>query len=150
MNLFPSKAKRDEFLTRLKMLGVTHVQVDFSGGGDSGEIDDAYAKDAQDKFVEGIKDEKMIWPIKESYEEDGKWHQRVVDKEWFVIDILKDITEQWLEDAGHDWYNNEGGQGEMTIDFRSSPPEFNLYVGVNTMSTDDYHYGLDEEYDEEE
>lgn len=149
MNLFPSKAKKDELLTRLKMLGVTYVKVDFSGGGDSGEIENAYANDAQDKDVD-VSKESMIWPTKESYEENNEWHQRVVDKEWLVIDILKDMTEKWLEDAGHDWYNNDGGQGDMTIDFRSSPPEFYLNVGVNYTRTDDYSYSLDdEEYEEE-
>jgi len=149
MNLFPSKEKKAELLTRLKMLGVTHVQVDFSGGGDSGEIDNAYAKDAQSKDVD-VSKELMVWPTTESYEEDGKWHQRLVDKEVLVIDILRDMTEQWLEDTGHDWYNNDGGQGDMTIDFTKSPPEFNLNVGVNYTRTDDYGYSLDDENEEEE
>ena len=149
MNLFPSKEKKAELLTRLKMLGVTHVQVDFSGGGDSGEIDNAYAKDAQQKDVD-VSKELMVWPTTESYEEDGKWHQRLVDKEMLVIDILRDMTEKWLEDTGHDWYNNDGGQGDMTIDFTESPPEFNLNVGVNYTRTDDYGYSLDDENEEEE
>jgi hypothetical protein len=152
MNLFPTKAKKDELLTRLKMLGVSIVQVEFRGGGDSGEIEGAYAKDLQNNFVD-IKEEKMLWPTMESYEEDGKWHRRMVDKDMPIEDILKDMTEQWLEDTGHDWYNNDGGQGEMTIDFKQSPPEFSMYVGVNYNKTDDYNYSLDEddeEYDDNE
>ena len=149
MTLFPSRAKKAEFLTRLKMLGASIVQVDFRGGGDSGEIEGVFAKDLQGNFVE-IKDEKMIWPTKESYEENGQWHQRSVEKEILIEDILKDMTEEWLNEAGHDWYNNEGGQGEMTIDFTRSPPEFNMYVGVNTMTTDDYHYAIDEDDEEYE
>jgi hypothetical protein len=152
MSLFPSKATKDEFLTRLKMLGVSLVQVDFRGGGDSGEIESADAYDINRNPID-IKEEKMVWPTRESYEENGQWHQRVVDKEVFIEDILKDMTEQWLEDTGHDWYNNDGGQGEMTIDFKQSPPEFGLYVGVNTMRTDDYGYSIDEddeEYDDNE
>jgi hypothetical protein len=150
MSLFPSKAKKDELLTRLKMLGVRHIEVTFQGGGDSGEIENAYAQDINKNQID-IKEEKMVWPTKESYEENNEWHQRVVDKEWLIEDILKDITERWLQDTDHDWYNNDGGQGEMLIDFNTSPPEFYLNVGINYNKTDDYSYSLDEddEYEEE-
>jgi hypothetical protein len=152
MNLFPSKAKKDEFLTRLKMLGVRYVEVTFSGGGDSGEINGAYAQDSNRNQID-IKEEKMVWPTTESYEENGQWHRREVNKEMLIEDILKDMTEQWLESTGHDWYNNDGGQGEMLIDFKQSPPEFTLNVGVNYTKIDDYSYSLDEddeEYDDNE
>jgi hypothetical protein len=150
MSLFPSKAKKDELLTRLKMLGVNYIEVTFQGGGDSGEIEGAYALDVNINQMD-IKEEKMIWPMGESYQEDGKWLSRTVDKEMTIEDILKNITEDWLDESGHDWYNNDGGQGEMTIDFRNSPPEFNLNVGINYNKTDDYSYSLDEddEYEEE-
>ena len=43
LGIFPTLQDRVNVLTRLKMLGIKEVNVRFSGGGDSGEIENAEA-----------------------------------------------------------------------------------------------------------
>jgi hypothetical protein len=69
-------------------------------------------------------------------------------KEMSLVDALEDLCYRALDEVSLDWCNNEGGQGHLHIDFTESPPTTHLDIGINTMSTDDYNYDMDEEEDE--
>lgn len=144
MSLFPSLDKKKELLTRLRLLGITEVRVEFRGGGDSGEIEGIQATSPQGDI--DIRKEEMEW-VKEVSKvlQNNEWVRQMETKTIPLPDILEEITLNWLDETGHDWYNNEGGQGHLTIDFTESPPKFELYVGVNYMETDDHDYEADED-----
>jgi hypothetical protein len=66
-----------------------------------------------------------------------------------VLDVLRDATEIMLEESGLDWYNNEGGQGSLTIQLDQSPPSVVLNVGVNTTTTDDHEFDYTDDEEED-
>ena len=140
-NIFPSKEEKQKLLTQLNLLGAKHVYVDFRGGGDDGQIESVYYKDRQDNHQDIPKD--MI-----------SWTQLVyggkpkITKEMSLVDVLEDLCYRALDEVSLDWCNNEGGQGYLHIDFTESPPKTDLQIGINTMSTDDYGFELDDEEDE--
>ena len=140
-NIFPSNEEKQKLLTQLNLLGAKEVFVEFRGGGDDGEIESVYYKDRQDNHQDIPKD--MI-----------SWTQVVyggkpnITKEMSLVDVLEDLCYRALDEASLDWCNNEGGQGYLHIDFTESPPKTDLQIGINTMSTDDYGFELDDEEDE--
>jgi hypothetical protein len=151
MSLFPSKFHRDLVLTQLRMLGVSHVEVSFSGSGDSGSIDSAYCVDANGKRIE-LPDTKFDWPQgRSTFDPDHPrgWKYETYTEKMGLGEILKALTNDALEAQGLDWYNNDGGQGNLCIDFTQSPPNIELNVGINITTTEDHEFNFsDEEYDE--
>ena len=140
-NIFPSKLEKEKLLTQLNLLGATTVVVEFRGGGDEGEIESVYYIDRNGESQEIPKD--MISWTQVVYGDKPK-----LTKEMSLVDALEDLCYRALDEASMDWYNNEGGQGSLVIDFRESPPKTCLELGINSMSTEDYKFAMDEEEDE--
>ena len=141
-NIFPSKEEKLKLLTQLNLLGAKHVYVDFRGGGDEGQIESVYYKDRQDNHQDIPKD--MISWTQLVYGDKPK-----ITKEMSLVDVLEDLCYRALDEVSLDWCNNEGGQGYLHIDFTESPPTIDLQLGINTMSTDDYSYSLDDDEEDE-
>ena len=137
-NIFPSNEEKQKLLTQLNLLGAKQVYVEFRGGGDEGQIESVYYQDRQDNHLEIPKD--MI-----SWTQIAYGNKTLEPKEMTLVDVLEDLCYRALDGTGLDWYNNEGGQGSLVIDFTESPPKTSLNVGINHMSTEDYDYELDEE-----
>lgn len=89
----------------LKDLGITKIQVDYSGGGDSGQIDDITFMGKDDKSLEVPSDTKD-------------------QVEKYAYYLLEDVE---------DWYNNEGGWGQINIDVIN-----NTYHIENNIRTVEY------------
>jgi len=140
-NIFPNKQEKETLLTQLNLLGAKHVYVEFRGGGDDGQIESVYYHDNQENYHDVPKD--MISWTQMVYGDKPK-----LTKEMSLVDVLEDLCYRALDDVNMDWCNNEGGQGHLHIDFTQSPPTTHLDIGINTMSTDDYNYDMDEEEDE--
>lgn len=150
MSLFPSKHHRDLVLTQLRTLGVSQVEVSFSGSGDSGSIDAAYCVDASNKRIE-LPEPKFEWPQERSVfsEKTKSWEHQTYTEFLNLEEILRALTNDALESQGLDWYNDDGGQGSLTIDFTQSPPNIELNVGINITSTEDHEFNFsDEDYEE--
>ena len=151
---FGSKETKTMIFNMLKVLGGHTVEVRFQGGGDSGEIEDACLLDANDNEIsmDGI---TYDWPTTKADFDHAqqKWVETTEIKPTPLSDILRDATETMLEQQGLDWYNNDGGQGSMTIDLSTTPPTVTLNVGINYTQTDEHEYDYtdgDDEYDEGE
>lgn len=142
--IFPDKEQKTMLLNMLKVLGGHKVVVNFSGGGDSGEIDHGELFDANDHPInmEGI---TFDWTSNSDRWVEGKWQTVVETQTLPLAEILQRITEQMLEDSGHDWYNNEGGQGQLEILLYTTPPTITLNVGINVTTTEDHEYDYTEE-----
>ncbi len=77
----------------VKEAGIYKVEVDFSGGGDSGDIDEWRYYD-EEKYEIDVDDER-------------------------IIDIIQRIGERIIHNHySYDWYNNEGGRGTLHMDFK--------------------------------
>lgn len=152
MSVFQSNEQRDLLLTLLKVLGGRRVLVEFDGSGDSGSIEDAFLQDENGNSID-LTNATFDWYEKSSGfdKEQSKW---VITSKPVpnmpVGEILRVICEDALEDAGHDWYNNEGGYGSLTIDLTTTPPVIKLNVSIRVVSTEDYEHYLMEDEEENE
>ena len=148
--VFPSKEKKTLLMNMLKVLGGHKAVVEFQGGGDSGEIHNAVLYDQNNKEIDctGI---TFDWHSQSDTFNDVVWDTHSKFGPVPVLDILRDVTEQMLENEGLDWYNNDGGQGELQIDLTQSPPAIVLNVGINYTQTDYHEFDYtDEDEDEAE
>jgi len=150
-DLFPSEDKKNLLMTLLKIMGGAKVGVSFSGGGDSGNIDDAELLDAEGNPID-LKGAEFEWESEESYHdlEEGKWRMRSVVETLPLNDILVKITEDALESTDLDWYNNDGGQGQLSIDLTKTPPSIELEVGVNYVHTENHNFDFTETEEEKD
>lgn len=91
--------------------GVERVDICFSGGGDSGQIDDISIK------------------MREGYEVPST-----------LKDELENWTYKYLEGTGVDWFNNDGGQGSVMFDCTTAPVTFVATIDVNHTVSDNAWY----------
>lgn len=150
-NPFPDKDKKNVLITFLRMIGGVRVVVDFQGGGDSGEVSNAQLFDKHEKLID-ITKSKLDWSTEKDVFKDGVWLTE--SEQNFVVanDILVQATETMLENEGLDWYNNDGGEGSLTIDLTTEPPTMLLDVNINRMESDNYEFDYtnpEEEGDED-
>lgn len=150
-NPFPDKDKKNVLITFLRMIGGVRVVVDFQGGGDSGEVSNAQLFDKHEKLID-ITKSKLDWSTEKDVFKDGVWSTE--SEQNFVVanDILVQATETMLENEGLDWYNNDGGEGSLTIDLTTEPPTMLLDVNINRMESDNYEFDYtnpEEEGDED-
>ena len=140
-NIYPSNEEKQKLLTQLNLLGAKEVRVEFQGGGDDGQVDGVYMLDNNGAEIE-LPDDMIAW-TKQTYGE-----QKAETKNETLVEVLEDLCYRALDETGWDWYNNDGGQGELIIDFTESPPKIDLSVGINTMSTEYHDYDLNETEEE--
>jgi hypothetical protein len=112
---------RQKLLLDLTIRGVSTVEIEFSGSGDSGSIDtiivDYLAKDKPQETNWGSPDSPRI-------PED-------------LREALEEFSYALLETSGVDWYNNDGGQGAVKIDMTTVPFSISANIDVNeTVSTE--------------
>lgn len=149
-NVFQSKEQKDLFLTLLKVMGGRKAQVEFNGSGDSGSIEWVGLLDQEGNTID-LTNATFDWHERSGQFEAGKWYVRYTPKPNMpVSDILQAICEDALDDAGHDWYNNDGGYGSLTIDLTTTPPEIKLNVSIRYTSTEDYEHDLTDGEDDED
>jgi hypothetical protein len=84
----------------LKDAGVTSVNIRYDGGGDSGQVEDV------------------------EYDGTNLDHTSLNDKfEGDLQDLATHILEQHYD---YDWYNNDGGYGDIRIDLEGDTPEISI------------------------
>jgi hypothetical protein len=99
----------------LKDAGVTNVNIRYDGGGDSGQVEDV------------------------EYDGTNLDHTSLNDKfEGDLQDLATHILEQHYD---YDWYNNDGGYGDIRIDLEGDTPEISIDGYVR--STEDAHESVD-------
>jgi len=136
--IFANEQEKATLLTQLNLLGAKKVRVEFQGGGDDGQVEGVYVIDQNDNYID-IPDDMIAWTTQTYGDQESEQRQTK------LVDALEDLCSRALDNTGLDWYNNEGGQGNLTIDFNETPPLIKLYVGINQTTTDDYEYDLNEE-----
>jgi|LakMenEpi03Aug12_release.lakeMendotaPanAssembly.Ray.scaffolds.fasta_scaffold187812_1 hypothetical protein len=110
-----SDLKNSEVILELKDLSVDRVEIQYSGSGDSGDIDDVTY---YDKAGEGVE-------IEEKYEE---VHEKVKD---YALIILNDIE---------DWWNNDGGYGILNLFITENTYSIENHIYI-TDTEDYFHEG---------
>jgi hypothetical protein len=115
-------------LLKLADLGVTGIKIFYSGGGDSGAIDDIVYTTEE---VEDIDDINYL----ENYG-DHVYYLKDLDSA-LNQDIENFATEQILSDI-EDWWNNDGGYGVMLIAVPSGNYQINNTIYFT--NTEEYNH----------
>jgi hypothetical protein len=118
---------------QLRAAGASSITISFDGSGDSGSIEsvDIYNADNQRMQI----DLTVIYPKEKSSWVDDKWITETEEKEIPIADALEAYCYDELEKTEIDWYNNDGGFGQMTINLDD---KVEIELEVNTRYTE-YH-----------
>lgn len=110
----------------LRALNLEHVTVSFDGSGDSGCIHDvAYVPDLPKETIDATTVEHLVT---EGLLSDGRWHTAVVSRQASMAQVIEQLTYDYLEETGVDWYNDDGGYGDLTIDVERQTISVNVNV----------------------
>ncbi|MFA5951891.1 MAG: DUF6878 family protein [Hyphomicrobium sp.] len=130
----------------LRQHGIETVTASFDGSGDSGSIHDisyeprTHAHAASTANVEHLRTQRFF--------DDGQWKRAVTAELTTVNAAIDSLTYDYLEEVGVDWYNDDGGFGELIIDVEQG----SVSLEVNhryTESTTEYSGEFDIETGDE-
>ena len=124
-------AYMDNLRTLLPVLrehGVERVLVDFSGCGDSGQIDDvSYAPESARRAIACAAVESQT--VRFAHE-NGEWRRHVETLTHDIDEAVVHLTEDYLEETGVDYYNNEGGYGHLEINVAAGTVDLEVSQNV--------------------
>lgn len=107
-------------LLKLADLGVTGIKIFYSGGGDSGDIDDIVYTTSKEAAFNNI----MNLP---SHGEDVLYLQNLNDE---LADKIKYFANEKILNDIENWWDNDGGYGVMLIKIPSGQYEINNTIYV--------------------
>ena len=110
-----SNLKNIDVILELKDLGVDKVEVNYSGSGDSGDIDDVTYYNKASEVVE----------IEGEYQD---VHNKLQDYALILLDKIED------------WWNNDGGYGILNIFISENTYSIENHIYI-TETEDYYHEG---------
>ena len=118
-------------LLQLADLGVTGIKIFYSGGGDSGDIDDiVYTTTKEADFINIIN--------LTNYGENVLYLQNLDDE---LSDKIKDFASEKILNDLEDWWNNDGGYGAMLIKIPSGQYEISNIIYVT--DTEEFEHNGD-------
>lgn len=137
------QANHAELFDELKHMNVNYVIVEYSGSGDSGQIDSVTGYEQQ-SFGKTLEFDELCsedFRAQEGLDIDTVARPGEPEKiKKAVIDRLKNQTDKTFADQldelcmdaltevnATDWYNNEGGGGKMILDVRAGRAKFEHY-----------------------
>ena len=109
-----TKLKRNLAVQVIKDHNISNIEVDYSGGGDDGCIDDVRFEDHNENKIDVFMEPE-------------------VSSEW--DDLLYDMLSNNIE---WDWINNDGGYGQMIIDCTKTP--WDVKINHTQRITEDHYY----------
>lgn len=135
--------------TMLQMIrdgGGKEIRISFDGSGDSGSVDSVEIYAGNDRL-------NMMFSVdypetSSSWSKEGGWVKTHEIKRMPVKEALESFCYTMLEQTGIDWYNNEGGFGELYITL--DPCEIQLEVNERYTEYRTDTFTLDEELEEKE
>ena len=107
-------------LLQLADLDVTGIKIFYSGGGDSGDIDDVVYTRTKEASFDDIMNLN-------GYGEDVLYLQNL-DNE--LADKIRDFASEKILNDLEDWWNNDGGYGTMLIKIPSGKYEINNMIYI--------------------
>ncbi len=115
-------------LLKLANLGITGIKVHYEGGGDSGAIEDISYTTEPCETPDDVDEHAESW-----------------DPEFRLADLISTEDYKLIEDFAYellndieDWYNNEGGFGDMSICVPSG--QYIIDNHVRYYQTEDYQH----------
>ena len=100
-------------LDAMEAIGIETITVEYSGGGDSGGVDEV--------TIQGHVPEDFdleVWQMSSSYDQSRRdWVEAWHLKRLVLIDAVRDVSESLKSAYFGGFENNEGGRGEITFSF---------------------------------
>jgi hypothetical protein len=115
-------------LLKLADLGITGVKVNYNGGGDSGAIERIGYTKSNCTTPEDVNDEIDVW-------DDGMSLYKLDSS---AYSLIEDFAQEKILDDIEDWWNNEGGFGDLCICVPSGKYIVNNHI--NIIETEDYFH----------
>ncbi len=118
-------------LAVLAAYGVVSIEATFDGGGDSGQVDEINIKGIADGTSGGTDWDKIALSAE---------HKEQLETEASTVgDYISRLVDEVIERTNEDWYNNDGGHGEVEI----IPGEGRIHVDMNIRYTESRHEPYD-------
>ena len=118
-------------LLELHELGITGINVYYEGCGDSGAIESVvYTKDKLSDNIDDAFDEVL-----DTWTGNNSSLKETCPDLW---DKLEDFCDRSILDNIEDWWNNDGGYGNLCILIPSG--KYKVYNNVRYTQTDDYYH----------
>ena len=111
----------DYVLLKYNMLGYKYIKILYSGGGDSGEIDEMYIT------------KETIDDLHDTY--GTEWVALIEDKDY---GILQDFACENIIEKYEDWWNNDGGSGSLLINLLDG--EFKVINEIYYQQSDTFEH----------
>ena len=115
-------------LLKLADLGVTGIKVSYNGGGDSGAIERIGYTKSNCTTPEEVDDEIDVW-------DDG---MNLATLDSSTYSLIENFAQDTILDDIEDWWNNEGGFGDLCICVPSGKYIVNNHI--NITETEDYFH----------
>lgn len=128
----------------MKRLGITALQVNFDGAGDSGSIQDIYYNGLHQNSVDlkNMRTDGVTIEIANGSVSDGKgnWVKQIETKSpQNMYELIEEISYEILSDANYNWCNNDGGFGDLYF-FTEPDGSEHVRIDMNTRySTSENH-----------
>jgi len=118
-------------LLKLADLGVTGIKIFYSGGGDSGDIDDVVYTTTKEVAFNAIN----------SMNNYGEGILHLADLDGELRDQLIDFANEKILNDLEDWWNNDGGYGVMIIKIPSG--EYEIANTIYVTDTEEFEHDGD-------
>lgn len=135
----PDEARPHAYMDNLRRIlpvlresGVRRVTVSFDGSGDSGSIDDIEYGDAAIDASTLMVEIEVIHRVLQG----GQWVTNRVLEHKDLNTAIEELTDDYLGETNVDWYNNDGGFGELTIDVDEGTVALEVSVRFIESSTE--------------
>lgn len=117
-------------LPTLQAHGITAVSVYFDGSGDEGSIQNIHLQpgDSEETVL------ALPAQIRQSarFLDGDRWVTQTAPNDTTIEEAIETITYDFLEETGVDWYNNDGGFGELVINVTAGT----VSIDVSTRFTE--------------
>jgi len=114
----------------LRNHGITDVRVSFDGSGDSGLIEEVRFNGAEIDARSLSVDIGLIYRALE----EGTWVTRRAVERQTLLQAIETLTDDYLEETGVNWYDNDGGFGELRIDTERGTVDLEIKVRFTETS----------------
>lgn len=113
---------------------IERVIVSFNGEGDSGSIEDiTYEPRDNEEAVKALPVEHISTS---SFFDDGQWRRHATPERSTLNEAIDALTYDYLEETNVDWYNNDGGYGELVIDVQAGTVSLEVQVRFTDTTTE--------------
>jgi len=118
----------------LRQHGIEQVTVSFNGEGDSGSIEDILYEPCDNE--EAVKALPVEHISTSSFFDDGQWRRLATPEQSTLNEAIDALTYDYLEETNVDWYNNDGGYGELVIDVQAGTVSLEVQVRFTDTTTE--------------